>query len=539
MTSQVNPNNIDGTYPVAGQDNDSQGFRDNFTNIRNNLTYVKAEIEDIQNKAIFKTNLNNTTLSNDFLGNALVNASMTGWRESYNAIGSVSGPIYVDFANGNFQKIVLNGATTLNFLWPSNTSGQAASIKLWVNFPVADPTRTLTFASPPSLGDPDTIAGYNAGVITFNSAELANNADYLFEIWTVDGGTTLGIKDLIRNRDIDLSGMSITGNLSLDNISASGNVVTTNGIFWSGNGQPFAPSGGSGEFTTVAASSTIIGSGNIVAAATTNNVTGGDTSVGALIVKGSTGVVGNVNVDGTLWINSGNIRSTSGRANIFNITASTISLGNAASFISIGATSSNVFLSGGLTAVGNITTSANLITPYITSAIGSGADITIEPDGSGDIILGASTTSNVVINATTTSTAASTTTGALVVSGGVGIASNINVGGNLVTNGGRINTSTFLATVVTGQELVANVAYNAFIIDTASSTTIANLWVTIPATAVNGTEIVISTLAPLTSCNVRAIGGAVKWVPTTFASSGNVSVKLVYNSTSSAWLRSS
>ena len=49
MTSQVNPNNVDGTYPVAGQDNDSQGFRDNFTNIRNNLTFAKAEIEDLQN----------------------------------------------------------------------------------------------------------------------------------------------------------------------------------------------------------------------------------------------------------------------------------------------------------------------------------------------------------------------------------------------------------------------------------------------------------------------------------------------------------
>ena len=30
MASNINPNNIDTTYPVAGQDNDSQGFRDNF-----------------------------------------------------------------------------------------------------------------------------------------------------------------------------------------------------------------------------------------------------------------------------------------------------------------------------------------------------------------------------------------------------------------------------------------------------------------------------------------------------------------------------
>ena len=27
MSSNINPNNIDTTYPVAGQDNDSQGFR--------------------------------------------------------------------------------------------------------------------------------------------------------------------------------------------------------------------------------------------------------------------------------------------------------------------------------------------------------------------------------------------------------------------------------------------------------------------------------------------------------------------------------
>jgi len=528
MTSQVNPNNIDGTYPVAGQDNDSQGFRDNFTNIRNNLTYVKAEIEDIQNKAIFKTNLNNTTLSNDFLGNAIVNASLTGWRETYNAIGSVSGSITVDFANGNFQKIVLNGATTVNFSWPSNTSGQIASIKLWVNFPVADPSRTLTFASPPSLGDPDTIAGYNAGTITFNSAELANNTDYLFEIWTADGGTTLGIKDLVRNRDVDLSGMSITGNLALDNISASGNVVTTNGIFWAGNGQPFSLGG---SFT-----GNINSTADIVAA-------------------------------GNLYTAGGHLRTSASIGNVFNGT-NTIYMGFSAGNIYLGSPTGNVTSRGNLVTLGDVYSTANAyafndvvaqgnlwaqggyfrtsastlylanITPTTAYLVGAATTIQIGAGG-GTTTFGTAVKANGNIVASATTTSVDTNTGALIVKGGAGVAGNINIGGNLVTNGGRINTSTFLATVVTGQELVANVAYNTFIIDTASSTTIANLWVTIPATAVNGTEIVISTLAPLTSCNIRAIGGTVKWVPTTFASAGNVAVKLVYSSTSSAWLRSS
>ena len=43
MASNINSNNVDGTFPIAGQDNDSQGFRDNFTNIKTNFTNAKTE----------------------------------------------------------------------------------------------------------------------------------------------------------------------------------------------------------------------------------------------------------------------------------------------------------------------------------------------------------------------------------------------------------------------------------------------------------------------------------------------------------------
>ena len=52
MASNIVPGNIDGTYPKAGQDNSSQGFRDNFSAISTNFTEAKSEIEDLQtNKA--------------------------------------------------------------------------------------------------------------------------------------------------------------------------------------------------------------------------------------------------------------------------------------------------------------------------------------------------------------------------------------------------------------------------------------------------------------------------------------------------------
>jgi hypothetical protein len=211
MTSQVNPNNVDGTYPVAGQDNDSQGFRDNFTNIRNNLTFAKAELEDLQNKAVLKSALTNTTLSNDLAGNAIVNGALTSWRETYNNVGSVSGTTTINFANGNHQKITLGGATTLAFTFPSNSSGQQAKIALWVN--VSNATYTLTLPAAVSLGDKDTIAGISGSVITFNADELANSNDYLLEFSTVDAGTTIQIRDLTRNRAAVYSGLNVTGNL--------------------------------------------------------------------------------------------------------------------------------------------------------------------------------------------------------------------------------------------------------------------------------------------------------------------------------------
>jgi len=57
MTSAINPNNINGAYPVAGQDNNSQGFRDNFTNTGTNFQYAANEITDLQTKLSLAHNL--------------------------------------------------------------------------------------------------------------------------------------------------------------------------------------------------------------------------------------------------------------------------------------------------------------------------------------------------------------------------------------------------------------------------------------------------------------------------------------------------
>ena len=50
MASNVNATPIDETYPIAGQDNDTQGFRDNFNYIKTAITTTGTEITALQNK---------------------------------------------------------------------------------------------------------------------------------------------------------------------------------------------------------------------------------------------------------------------------------------------------------------------------------------------------------------------------------------------------------------------------------------------------------------------------------------------------------
>jgi len=76
MASLINPSNIDVTYPIAGQDNDTQGFRDNFNNIKNNLTTAKNEITDLQ--SAFSNSYGNANVSAHLTSGNISNISISG-----------------------------------------------------------------------------------------------------------------------------------------------------------------------------------------------------------------------------------------------------------------------------------------------------------------------------------------------------------------------------------------------------------------------------------------------------------------------------
>ena len=147
MSSNINPNNIDSDYPIAGHDNDSQGFRDNFTNIKTNFENTKAELEDLQGKVVLKDALIGAGVNpdNDLDGETILSAVMQDMRVP--VVDAVAGAIDVSAAS-YYRLSVADGDVSLSFTgWP-NTDQYA---KVVVEVTVTHLNATISYTYTPIL----------------------------------------------------------------------------------------------------------------------------------------------------------------------------------------------------------------------------------------------------------------------------------------------------------------------------------------------------------------------------------------------------
>ena len=92
--STINTNGINVNYPIPGENNPTQGFRDNFTSIKTNLNTAGSEITDLQNKVVLKAALNGSTLNNDMANAVISNAATRSFRATtYNLGNALSGTV--------------------------------------------------------------------------------------------------------------------------------------------------------------------------------------------------------------------------------------------------------------------------------------------------------------------------------------------------------------------------------------------------------------------------------------------------------------
>lgn len=230
MTSQITTANINGNYPVAGQNNSTQGFRDNFTAIKDNLDVAAQEITAIQNAAVLKT-----ADSNDLEGSVLNNATLQGTRQLVYEFGTISGSQNYDFNNSSFQTLTLGGNASVQFLSFGGATGQSVSVRLQVT--VTNIAYTLSLPSSVSLNI-DSIDGASGNTISFGKTGV-----YTYEFTTVDGGATFAITDLSSSRtniqngvftvSAPINNTATTGiTLEVTNVGgvAVGNITATNFI---------------------------------------------------------------------------------------------------------------------------------------------------------------------------------------------------------------------------------------------------------------------------------------------------------------------
>jgi len=177
--SQVTGSSINVNYPIPGQNNSTQGFRDNFTAIRAALNRTGVELTQLRQNAVLKNTVEGIpAIANDFAYSRLSKTQLCSQTETFYDLGTQLGTFYVDFNNGNFQKVTIFRDCSPAFV-NIPRGDQVGTIKIW--FSVQNPNLVCTLPKTVSYGTTNSFT--TANKITFPA-----RGDYLLVFNSVDNG---------------------------------------------------------------------------------------------------------------------------------------------------------------------------------------------------------------------------------------------------------------------------------------------------------------------------------------------------------------
>jgi hypothetical protein len=191
MTSAINFSSINASYPVPGIDNDSQGFRDNFSAIANALSVAKTELTALQTNAVIKSTLSGTptTVNNNLLGSTISNGLYNNMSGAvYGTVTVLSASVVdVDVTIGPLQIFSLAGNATLRFVsWPGSNKYCKIRLHIKTTGTVAVPAGPFT----PTLGTEN--GGALVYATGFPSLALGNTGKYkVIDVWSFDDGANV------------------------------------------------------------------------------------------------------------------------------------------------------------------------------------------------------------------------------------------------------------------------------------------------------------------------------------------------------------
>jgi hypothetical protein len=196
----INTNGINVNYPVPGENNSTQPFRDNFTAIKKNLDTAGTEITDLQNKAVLKAALDGSVLNNDMANAVISNAATRSFRATtYNLGNALSGTVLINAALADVHYGNVASNVTLQFgSWAPVNTESAITLRLGIS----NSSAVITFPS-------QVVASNNnfGGTILENYANIDNVVTITaphdvrqleFRLRTLDCGNTISIEPINR-----------------------------------------------------------------------------------------------------------------------------------------------------------------------------------------------------------------------------------------------------------------------------------------------------------------------------------------------------
>jgi hypothetical protein len=206
-------------YPKAGQDNDSQGFRTNFTNIQNSLLAADQDIQNLYSNLV----LTNSTSTN-FHYNRIVQAVFQNCADQIYSAPETSGNITVDVSQGGYQDYQLsNDVVFTPAFWPSSGYGSV----------IVACTPTVQSVAVSFFGTVTPI-----GIGTTFPDEITVKTFY--QVWSADEGTTVYVTKIGNNSQVLTSAtatdITAYNSLTIDNHQFTTgtnyqNVVSSNGMY--------------------------------------------------------------------------------------------------------------------------------------------------------------------------------------------------------------------------------------------------------------------------------------------------------------------
>lgn len=189
MPSDINPDTIDASYPVAGQDNSTQGFRDNFAAIKTNFQYAEQEINELESNVLLKNGLGGGSVNNNLNDNLLYAARIQDFSWTKVTATNTTGAIPLNYASGHYQTIgSTTGSVSVSFInFPA--TGNWGWMRLQVT--VSNAAHTLTLPMTVTV-NAQGIQGLDpaTNVITF-----ATPGTYSFDFETYTGGSTITVSE--------------------------------------------------------------------------------------------------------------------------------------------------------------------------------------------------------------------------------------------------------------------------------------------------------------------------------------------------------